>query len=138
MFNDKLDVAAFNELGKGHFPEVLGIVIIEVSEGRMVAEMAVKQELFAPNNFLHAGSIVTMADTVAGYSTISNLPETAKSFTTLELKSNFMGAIREGTLICESMAEHMGRTTQVWRVEVKNKATGKLLAVFSCTQLVLY
>ncbi len=138
MFRPERDADYFNQASKNHFPELLGIVVKEVKEGQIIAEMPIEKRLFAPNNFVHAGSIVTLADTIAGYSTIAHLPEKAKSFTTLELKSNFVRAIREGDLLAESTVEHLGRTTQVWRVLINNKQTGKRVAVFSCTQLILY
>jgi len=138
MFNQKFDAAYFNNFSKEHFPGFLGIVIKHVEEGQIIAEMPVIKHLFAPNGFLHSGRIVALADTVAGYSTLSHLPENGKSFTTLELKSNFVGAIREGILECESRAEHIGRTTQVWRVIIRSQQTKKKIAVFSCTQLILY
>lgn len=138
MFNSKSTPEQFNNWSKGKFPGLLGVEIISVEANKMVAEMEIQEKLFAPNGFLHAGSIVTMADTVAGYSTMAHLPEKAFSFTTLELKSNFMRAAREGVLIAESEPEHIGRTTQVWRVVVKAKTSGKTIAVFSCTQLILY
>jgi len=81
---------------------------------------------------------VSFADTVAGYAAIAHLPEGGKSFTTLELKSNFTKAIRKGKLNCECIAEHLGRTTQVWRVIVNDMESKKKIAVFSCTQLILY
>lgn len=117
---------------------MMGIVVTQVEQGNMRAKMEVKKEFFAPNGFLHAGSIVTFADTIAGYSTTAHMPENGKSFTTLELKSNFLKAAREGFIECESTAEHLGRTTQVWRVEVRHVETQKKIAVFSCTQLILY
>ena len=138
MFNPERNPDYFNQIGQGHLPTYLGIEIIEVEEGRLVAEMEIQDHLFAPNGFLHAGTIVSMADTVAGYATIAHLPEGGKSFTTLELKSNFLRAEREGSIICEGRPEHMGRTTQVWRVEVISKRTGKKIAIFHCTQLILY
>lgn len=138
MFNPSCNAAHFNNFSKDHFPELLGIVITHVEENRMIGEMPVKKILFAPNGFLHAGSIVTFADSVAGYATVAHLPEKAKSFTTLELKSNFIGAIKEGVLECECNSEHLGRTTHVWRVTVRNQQTKKKIAVFSCTQLILY
>jgi len=88
--------------------------------------------------YLYAGCIATFADTIAGYSTLAHLPEKGKLFTTLEFKSNFVKAIREGKLQCESIAEHLGRTTQVWRVIVSNMKSQKKVAMFSCTQLILY
>jgi len=138
MYNKALDATYFNQLSKGHFPGLLEIKITQVAERKLEAQMPVKKVFFAPNGFLHAGSIVTFADTVAGYASLSHLPENGKSFTTLELKSNFIKAIKEGYLECECIAEHLGRTTHVWRVLVKNQATKKTIAVFSCTQLILY
>ncbi|MEZ4887392.1 MAG: PaaI family thioesterase [Chitinophagales bacterium] len=138
MFNNNLSPTHFNEKGQGTFPGLLGITIVHMEEGKTIGEMPVKKELFAPNGFLHAGSVVTFADTIAGYSTVSHLPEKAKSFTTIELKSNFMGTAREGILECESFAEHLGQTTHVWRVVVKHKESQKQIAIFSCTQLILY
>jgi len=138
MYDTSKPPEYFNQISQGHFPGLLGIHISQVAEGRLTAEMPVKKEFFAPNGFLHAGSIVTFADTAAGYAAVSHLPEGGKSFTTLELKSNFVRAIREGKLVCECTAEHLGRTTQVWRAEVKDGTSGKKVALFSCTQLILY
>jgi len=127
-----------HQRAKGKFPDFMGIEILEVSQGLLRAKMDIRPEFFAPNGFLHAGSIVTLADTLAGYATIAHLPDTAKSFTTLELKSNFLGAARDGFIECEARPEHVGRTTHVWKVEVRHGATQKKVAVFSCTQLILY
>lgn len=138
MLNKELTPNTFNTLSEGFFPGELGIVVLDISEGKMKAEMPIKGKLFAPNGYLHAGSIVTLADSIAGYSTIAHLPENGKSFTTLELKSNFIGSVKEGVIECNSIAEHMGKTTQVWRVEVVHQASRKKLAIFSCTQLILY
>ena len=138
MINQDFNVEYFNNLSKGHFPGFLGIVITKVAEGSLLAEMPIVKNLFAPNGFLHAGSIVSFADTIAGYSVLAHLPENGKSFTTLELKSNFIRATRDGIIECESSAEHLGRTTQVWRVDVRSQETKKKIAVFSCTQLILY
>jgi uncharacterized protein (TIGR00369 family) len=138
MYNTKFDLDFLNKLSVGHFPGLLGIEITSVKEGKMCAVMPVKKEFFAPNGFLHAGSIVTLADTIAGYAAMAHLPENGKSFTTLEFKSNFIRAIREGQLYGECIAEHLGRTTQVWRVVISDAKTNKNVALFSCTQLILY
>ncbi len=138
MFHKSMTPDFFNKFSEGTFPGLVGVRITRVEEGCLTAEMPIKAALFAPNEFLHAGSIITFADTVAGYSVIAHLPEKAKSFTTIELKSNFMGAAREGVLECESSIEHIGRTTHVWRVEVRHQASQKKIAIFSCTQLILY
>jgi len=138
MYHKDLSPEYFNNLSKNCLPDILGIAVKHVEEGKLISEMPIQPKLFAPNGFVHAGSIITLADTLAGNSTIAHLPEGAISFTTMELKSNFLGAIREGTLECESTAEHMGRTSQIWRVIARNKETRKKIAIFSCTQLILY
>ncbi|MEM6806663.1 MAG: PaaI family thioesterase [Bacteroidota bacterium] len=138
MSKPKLDLSELNQLSEGNFPELLGIKITKIEEAKLKAEMPVKREFFAPNGFLHAGSIITLADTAAGYASLAHLPENGKSFTTLELKSNFIKATRKGMLECECKAEHLGRTTHVWRVNVYDQESRKKIAVFSCTQLILY
>lgn len=138
MLNPDKTPAFFNAASKGHFPGLLGIETTRIEEGELEVRMEVKSEFFAPNGFLHAGSIVTLADTAAGYASIAHLPEGAKSFTTLELKTNFMGAAREGHLTAICSAEHLGRSTHVWSVSVVSSVKQKQIALFTCTQLILY
>ena len=129
---------AFNTFGATYLPGHRGIQITEVSPGKLAAEMPVAPHLLAPNGYLHAGSVVTLADTCAGYGCISNLPEGAQNFTTIELKSNHLGTAREGTIACVATAVHLGRTTQIWDATVTDKASGKTIALFRCTQMILY
>jgi uncharacterized protein (TIGR00369 family) len=134
----KFNTDYFNQFGKGTLPHHLGIVITSVKEGEIVAEFTVNGYHLAPNGFLHAGSVVTLADTACGYACFSHLPEGAQNFTTIELKSNHLGTAREGTVVATATAVHLGRTTQVWDATVINKDTGKTIALFRCTQMILY
>jgi uncharacterized protein (TIGR00369 family) len=127
-----------NAFGARSLPGHLGIVIDEAAATLIKAHLTVRPELMAPNGFLHAGSVVTLADTCSGYGCVSNLPPGASGFTTVELKSNHLGTAREGTVDCVATAVHMGRTTQVWDAVVTHRETGKTLALFRCTQMVLY
>ena len=128
----------FNQRGIGHFPGLLGVVVTQVVQGELHSELGVRPELMAPNGFLHAGSIVTLADTSAGYGCVAHLPEGATGFTTVELKSNHLGTARDGTIACVAKAVHLGRTTQVWDATVTHRETGRTLALFRCTQMILY
>jgi uncharacterized protein (TIGR00369 family) len=132
-----LTPASFNQRGADCLPGHLGMVITHVAKGELRIELPVTRALMAPNGFLHAGSIVALADTAAGYGCIASLPEGAAGFTTLELKSNHLGTAREGTMDCVAKAAHLGRTTQVWDAVVSHRETGKTLALFRCTQMVL-
>lgn len=138
QFRTDLTLDSFNERGKGHFPGLVGIKITDLGQGFMTSEMPVRPELLAPNTYLHAGSVVTLADTTAGYGCVAHLPEGAQSFTTIELKTNFLGTAREGTVTCKATLAHGGRTTQVWDVTVHHRETDKVIALFRCTQMILY
>ncbi len=125
-----------NERAAAALPGHLGIVATRI-EGRQVhAHFEVMPHTMAPNGFLHAGSLVTLADTACGYGCMANLPQGA-SFTTIELKSNHLGTAREGTVECVATAMHLGRTTHVWDAVVTHRETGKTLALFRCTQMIL-
>lgn len=118
-------------------PGRFGLVVTRLEEQRLDAEVVIAPWMLAPNGFLHAASILLLADTAAGYACVAHLPEGAKNFTTLELKSNFLATAREGTMRTECRAEHLGRTTQVWAATVFGPNDRKL-ALFRCTQLVLW
>jgi uncharacterized protein (TIGR00369 family) len=115
---------------------LLGIDVISDEAPTVVAEMRVHTALMAPNGFLHGGSIVALADTACGFGCWLSLPDDAPGFTTVELKTNFVGAAREGVLRCTARRIHFGRTTQVWDAEVTTD-DGRVVALFRCTQLVL-
>ena len=118
-------------------PGRFGLVVTRISEGRLDAELQLEPWMMAPNGFLHAASVLLLADTAAGYASIAHLPEKAKNFTTVELKSNFLGTVREGRIRTECIAEHLGRTTHIWSATVFG-ADDKRLALFRCTQLILW
>jgi 1,4-dihydroxy-2-naphthoyl-CoA hydrolase len=127
-----------NKFAKGTLPDHLNINITEISEGLAKADMEISKFHLAPNGFLHAGSVVTLADTACGLACYANLPEGANNFTTVELKSNHLGTAREGAITVVAKAVHMGRTTQVWDATVTDKSSGKTIALFRCTQMILY
>lgn len=128
----------FNEIGRGKLPGHLGIVITHVDKAQVRAELPITESLMAPNGYLHAGSVITLADTCAGYGCMANLPAGATGFTTIELKSNHLGTTLSGTLLVVASPLHLGRTTQVWDAIVSSRETAKTIAVFRCTQMILY
>ena len=129
---------AFNQLIREYLPGHLGITITAVGEQSFSAEMPVTKQLMAPNGFLHAGSVVSLADSCCGLGCVANLPKGATGFTTIELKSNHLGTAREGIVDCTATLYHGGRTTQVWDALVKHQGSEKTIALFRCTQLILY
>jgi len=130
-------LSEWNDAGAEYLPGLLGIEFTLVSDDEIRARMAVRKALLAWNGFLHGGSVVTLADTACGYGTVNSLPVDATGFTTLELKSNFLGTAREGVVECVARPVHKGRTTQVWDADVNLEGGNKTIARFRCTQLIL-
>jgi uncharacterized protein (TIGR00369 family) len=128
----------FAERQKGHLPDLLGLEWIEVEHGLVRGRFEVKRHHMAPNGFLHAASVIALADSACGYGCMMSRPEGATSFTTIEVKTNFLGTARDGAVAVTARLVHGGRQTQVWDAEVTNEANGKTIALFRCTQMLLY
>jgi uncharacterized protein (TIGR00369 family) len=130
--------AALEKLGAPRLPGLLGIDLVDLSDGSSTMRMEIGERHLASNGYLHAASVVALADTTAGYGCVANLPEGAIGFTTIELKSNHLGTQLEGALVSKGTLAHGGRTTQVWDVTVTAEKTGKKIALFRCTQMIIY
>lgn len=133
------DAAYFKSFGAGYLPGLVGVEIVSVEPGGAVlSRLAVRREVMAPNGFLHAAAVVALADTSCGYGCVASLPPGASGFTTIELKSNFLGTAREGAIACRAVPVHLGRTTQVWDAAVTLEGGERKIALFRCTQMVLW
>lgn len=118
------------------FPGLLGIRVVEFRHGYGRVEMDVEEKhLRMRVDGLHAGAVVSLADSVAGGACQASLPE-EKTFTTVELKANLIGTAGSGTLVAEATPVHMGKRTHVWESRV-TRDDGKLIAMFVCTQLII-
>lgn len=133
-----LESSHLQQLGQGRLPGLLGMRVDSVTPKEVRMSMAITPEHTAPNGFLHAGSLVSLADTACGYGCVANLPAAASGFTTIELKSNHVGTAVHGHVQCVATPVHVGRTTQVWDAVVTHRETDRQLMVFRCSQLVLY
>jgi len=130
-------VALFRANQAGYLPDHLGLDWAEIKRGFVRGRFEIGKQHLAPNGYLHAAAVVALADTACGYGCVVSLPDGATGFTTAELKANFIGTALEGGIGCEASLVHGGRTTQVWDAEVKSEASGKTIALFRCTQIIL-
>ena len=128
----------WRRFGEGYLPGLLGLEFGEITRGRVTSRLTVRREHMAPNGYLHAATVIALADTSCGYGTFASLPDGAQGFTTIELKANFLGTVREGALACEATQVHGGRTTQVWDARVMDESNARVIALFRCTQILLY
>jgi uncharacterized protein (TIGR00369 family) len=121
----------------GTLPDHLGLQWQVAVAGQVKGRFDVEKRHMAPNGFLHAASVIALADSACGYGCMISLPEGATSFTTIELKSNFLGTARDGGVAVEARLVHGGKSTQVWDAVVTAEGTGKTIALFRCTQMIL-
>ncbi len=110
---------------------------MDEKDGAYRARMTIRPEHIAPNGFLQASVVIALADMCCAKGTLETIPAGA-SFTTVELKSNLLGTARSGFVRCDATMQHGGRTTQVWDATATAEETGKKIALFRCTQLILY
>jgi uncharacterized protein (TIGR00369 family) len=127
-----------NQRGVGRLPGLMGFRVTSIEEGLLAAELDIRIDLLAPNGFLHAATVVALADTACGFGCIAHLPAGAENFTTIELKANFFSTARDGTIVVAARPVHLGNSTQVWDAEVTRKQDGKPIALFRCTQMILW
>jgi uncharacterized protein (TIGR00369 family) len=136
---DGNQAAYFTERQQGSLPGDLSLEWEVVETGRARGGFTVRQGHMAPNGFMHAASVVCLVDSACGYACVCSLPEGATGFTTIEIKTNYLGSAKPGERVaCEARLVHGGRMTQVWDAEAVNETTGKTIAVFRCTQMVLW
>jgi len=134
----KLTAEHFRNFGDGYLPGLVGVEILSVSAKGVESRLAVRPEVMAPNGFLHAATVIALADTSCGYGCVALLPQGATGFTTIELKANFMGTARDGAIFCRATPVHLGRNTQVWDASVTVEGADRVIGLFRCTQMVLW
>lgn len=131
-------LAEWNAAGKDYLQGQFNMTFQTIEPDEVIATLPVVKAVTAWNGFLHAGTVVSLADSCCGYGTVRTLPDGATGFTTIELKSNFLSTARDGDIKCRATPLHRGRTTQVWDAVVTADATAKTLAHFRCTQMILW
>ena len=131
-------IERLNRANEGKLPGWLGLEITHVADGAVEGRLPVRPELVAHTDYLLAGAVLSVADILCAYGVSTVWPEGATGCTTAEVKCNFMGAAREGAVLCKASLLHGGRTTQVWDASLFDETTGRLVAAFRCTQIILY
>ncbi len=132
------NVADTNPRWRGSLPDHLGMTHEIVEPGLVKGHFAIAPQHMAANGYIHAATIVALVDSACGIGSTTVLPQGATGFTTIEIKANYLGSARDGTVTCEARLVHGGRTTQVWDATATHAQSGKVLALFRCTQMILY
>ncbi|WP_326638975.1 PaaI family thioesterase [Streptosporangium sp. NBC_01755] len=122
---------------EGRLPGLLGFRVVAADERSVTAELDVRPDLLAPNGYLHAATVVALADTACGIGCRLSLPDGASGFTTVQLTSSYTGTAREGTVRTVAALAHRGRRTQVWDAVVSGDS-GRTIALVRCTQMIIW
>jgi 1,4-dihydroxy-2-naphthoyl-CoA hydrolase len=122
----------------GRLPGFLTFQWVEAEKGYVRGCFEIAAKHFSPHGILHGAAIVALADSACGFGCLASLPDGASGFATGELKTNFIGTAREGVVSCDARLVHAGRTTQVWDADIRSETSGKTIALFRCTQMLLY
>jgi 1,4-dihydroxy-2-naphthoyl-CoA hydrolase len=131
-----MDPIAVLEQNRMPFADLLGVKIVSAAPERVVAEMAVRENLCTSPAVLHGGAMMAFADSLGAYATMLNLRDNATT-TTIESKTNFFAPAPVGSTVSgECIPLHRGRRTMVWQTRLTN-AQGRLLALVTQTQMVL-
>jgi uncharacterized protein (TIGR00369 family) len=131
-------VRQLNEFASARHPGLVGVEVLECEPDLVTGRLDVTEPLVAGTGFLWAPVVITLADWLCACGMGPNLPEGA-SFTTIEIKTNFLGTVRAGgAIVGRARPVHRGRSTQVWDVEVADEGSGKPIALFRCTQMILH
>ncbi len=140
VFPDDVDelVQVLVQRGRLLLPGTLDMELVEIGEGSALMRCEISDKHLALNGYLHAGSIISLADTAAGYGCIGNRPEGAIGFTTMEIKTNHVSTMTSGVMVAAATMIHGGRSTQVWDVVVSEEGSDRPLAHYRCTQMLLY
>lgn len=135
---NRTSVEDLNRANIGKLPEHLGLRVTEVADGRVAGRFTVRPDLVSHTGYLLAGVGLTLADLLCAYGVSTAWPEGARSFTTAEVKCNFVGTALEGEVEVTATLVHSGRTTQLWDAEIVSLASGRRMALFRATQIILY
>jgi uncharacterized protein (TIGR00369 family) len=120
------------------FAKLMGVSVTEATPDRIVAELTVRDDLCTAGGILHGGAVMAFADSLGGIGAFLSLPEDAIGTTTIESKTNFLGAAKVGTVVrAETTPVHRGKRTSVWQTKI-TIAEGKPVALVTQTQMVLF
>lgn len=117
------------------FAQAVGIRLVTLASGAVVGELDWRPERTTLGGAMHGGAIMALADTVGAVAAFLDLPPGATGTSTIESKSNLVGAVREGTVVATATVVHAGRRTMV--VQTESRVAGRLVALTTQTQAVI-
>jgi 1,4-dihydroxy-2-naphthoyl-CoA hydrolase len=120
------------------FSKLMGVKVLEASSEKIIGELLVSDDLCTAGGVLHGGAAMAFADSLGAIGAFLSLPEGATGTTTIESKTNFLGAAKSGvTIHAETTPVHRGKRTSVWQTRITT-SDGKPVALVIQTQMALF
>ncbi len=136
IFPEYVQLEAVNEMGKGCMLEHLGIEVTEIGEDYLVATMPVDHRTKQPLGLLHGGASVALAESLGSIGATLSIDMTKHHAVGLEINTNHIKSARGGKVTGRAQPIHMGKSTQVWGIEIKND-NNQLVAISRITMAIL-
>lgn len=136
IWKSEADLKLANERGQNTLSEHLGIEFIEIGEDYLVARMPVDHRTKQPIGIMHGGASCVLAETVGSTAANMAVDLNTQYCVGLDINTNHIRSMKEGFVIGTAKPYHIGRTTQVWGIEIRDEA-GKLVSINRLTMAVL-
>lgn len=137
IFPDYIQLDQVNEMSQGTLLEHLGIELIEIGDDYLVAKMPVDHRTKQPMGLLHGGASVALAESLGSYGAFLTLDHSKNQAAVgLEINTNHVKSAREGFVYGKATPIHMGKSTHIWGIEIKNEQD-QLVAVSRLTMAIL-
>lgn len=131
IFKRPVDIAKINAIHENSVVSRLGIEFLEVGPDFLTARMPVDARTIQPMGILHGGSSILLAETMGSVAAIF-ASEPGFAAVGLDINANHLRAVTSGWVTGRCTPVHVGRTTQVWAIEIKDEAQ-KLVCIARIT-----
>jgi uncharacterized protein (TIGR00369 family) len=136
IWQSTISLTLVNDRAKNSMSEYLGIEFTELGDDYLTAEMPVDHRTKQPIGIMHGGASCVLAETVGSTAANYCVDQTQSYCVGIDINTNHLRAAREGRVIAVAKPFHLGSSTQVWGIEIKNEE-GKLVSVNRLTMAVL-
>jgi 1,4-dihydroxy-2-naphthoyl-CoA hydrolase len=136
IWKQPITLETLNARGKNTMVEHLGIEIVEIGDNYLIAKMPVDERTRQPIGIMHGGASCVLAETVGSLAANMAVDLNVQYCVGLDINTNHIRAIREGFVFAKAKPFHLGKSTQVWDIKIRNDAD-QLISVNRLTMAVL-
>ncbi|MEP7002851.1 MAG: hotdog fold thioesterase [bacterium] len=122
----------WHDLDTRGLPHALGIAIVEITDDRAILTMPVNERTHQPFGILHGGASIALAETAASLGATGRIDRERFMAVGQEINGNHLRAKVDGVVTATAMPIHIGRSSHVWSIEIKDEE-GRMVCISRCT-----